>query len=181
MGLKFDRLVVFLDISDVSDESRLYRLLESDVVVDKGTQAGNDEETPAPAKPFTQQLKDLGSSNSILFVSVYKSYLRGLFPRPDAAVNRERSLWTVDPALYEEFGLDGLARSDRFMNELHQLLADNGIELTIAVYPWPNQLVQNDEASRQVFYWTDWAEPRGIQFINHFPTFFDQILRDGTA
>lgn len=159
VGLQFDRLAVYIDVSDAEDESRYYRLTEGDVVVDKDT-PGEDGEA-APAKSFKQRVKDSASGNSILFVGVYKSYLRGLFPRADAAVSKPRSLWTVDPALYEEYGRDGLERSEIYMDKLHELLAARGTELTIAVYPWPDQLVQNDEESKKVAFWRELGRSPG--------------------
>ena len=42
----------------------------------------------------------------------------------------------------------------------------------MAVYPWPDQIFEGDENSRQVTFWKAWAERAGAGFVNLFPPFF---------
>jgi hypothetical protein len=51
-------------------------------------------------------------------------------------------------------------------------LRKRGIKLTIAVYPWPDQIWYNDYNSRQVTHWGSWARENDVNFINLFPAFF---------
>jgi len=59
--------------------------------------------------------------------------------------------WTtrnVDPARYKPLGVDGgIARSLANMERLSDLLASRGIPLTIEVYPWAQQIAQDDRDS----------------------------------
>ncbi len=58
------------------------------------------------------------------------------------------------------------------MTKLSDLLASRGIPLTIVVYPWAQQIAQNDRDSRQVRLWRDFCPGRCKAFINLFPAFF---------
>src|SRR5204863_303284 len=42
----------------------------------------------------------------------------------------------------------------------------------IVVYPWPNQLLNDDRESRQVAIWRDFCVKNCKQFIDAFPAFF---------
>lgn len=212
VGLQFDEVIVYLDISDIEDESKVYRLC-GDIVTQYACQFNDVREF----------LKD----NSILLVGSFKFLqkvgvtreIKSLIgkvhipsndraddkvspqnggispdqpkPRGDSgdapdeidverySVNLERSLWTVDEELYEEYGKYGLEKSEKFMNKLHGLLSEKHIGLTIAVYPWPAQLYYNDKNSKQVVFWRNWADERDVDFVNHFDTFFQERQRLG--
>lgn len=43
--------------------------------------------------------------------------------------------------------------------------------MTIAVYPWPGQVLYDSLDSIQVLYWKKWCAKRNISFINYFPHF----------
>ena len=43
--------------------------------------------------------------------------------------------------------------------------------MTIAVYPWPDQIVHADLYSRQVTFWEKWAKKHSVVFFNFFPSF----------
>ena len=61
-----------------------------------------------------------------------------------------------------------------YMDRLHILLAARGIALSVAVYPWPDQIEFDSVNSRQVQVWKQWCERRRCaHFIDHFPDFFD--------
>src|SRR5262249_39078876 len=64
-----------------------------------------------------------------------------------------------------------------WMSELHELLAQKGIQLSVVVYPWPAQLYHNDSDSLQVALWKSWCKDRCMHFINAFPDFFEYRRR----
>jgi hypothetical protein len=82
--------------------------------------------------------------------------------------------WTFDPRLFEEYGREGLARARERMDALHALLRRHGIRLTIAVYPWPDQILKGDRDSLQERFWRGWAEDKGAAFLDYFPLFIDR-------
>jgi len=58
------------------------------------------------------------------------------------------------------------------MEALAELLRSRGIGLSVAVYPWPFQLIYNDRKSRQVEIWRTFCEKHCTRFIDLFPAVF---------
>jgi hypothetical protein len=71
----------------------------------------------------------------------------------------------------EEYGREGLEKARVHMDALHDLLSRHGIGLSIAVYPWPDQVLLGDRESRQVTYWRAWARQSGVPLLDYFPAF----------
>jgi len=94
--------------------------------------------------------------------------------------NPRRGLWTIDERDYDAFGRDGLRLGSRHMDALAALLRRHGIALTIAVYPWPEQLRYDSAESIQVRYWREWAGRRGVRFVDLFGPFFRNPDRAST-
>ena len=88
-----------------------------------------------------------------------------------------RSIWTVDDELFREYGERGLESAAHYMEKLVKLAREHSIRLTIAVYPWPNQILHNDLDSIHVRFWNDCAERMRVDFLNYFPCF---VQTDGT-
>jgi lysophospholipase L1-like esterase len=178
-GLKFDEMAVFLDISDVEDEARFYHL------DDRGNVALNKDQPGHGAKPVAAQSKRSGSmnyvkekvrDNTVFLYSLLKG-VRSLLPgssggaKEKEGINLDRSLWTVDDALYRAYGEIGIERMKLYMNRLLVLLRSHGIRLLIVVYPWPDQIVREDLDSIHVKIWRDWSEANHVPFLNFFPMF----------
>jgi hypothetical protein len=167
-GLRFDHLVLFLDISDIHDEAVFYDTAEDRVVWIRGP-------TPALREflfEYTTILRNLWE--------VAESNHRRATHDPDAqrteedrrlAANEYRSLWTVDRRALEDYGTAGLQKARRNMDRLHDLLQGYRIGMTLVVYPWPTQILHNDLDSLQVTFWRQWAEERSIGFLDLFPAF----------
>jgi hypothetical protein len=166
-GLKIDNLVVFIDISDVVDEMYIYKLDEQNRVafsyesIEKST------------------VRDWLNQNSSIyrFYVFTKKYFKKQFQKPKSndidLINdtKWRSLWTVNNWAYKEYGQKGQQQMAFYMNKLNEECKKNNIKLTIAVYPWPNQIYYNDLNSIHVKFWNDWALKSNIDFINFFPFF----------
>ena len=90
--------------------------------------------------------------------------------------NYNRSAWTYNQEItgYRDGGVEeGIKNSLLYMKKLHKLLEENEIKLSVAVYPWPGQLLHDQENSLQVKIWKKFCENRCSRFINYFPVFFD--------
>lgn len=167
-GLRFHHLVVFLDISDIHDEAVFYDTKEGRVVWIQG---------PAPAlREFFFEYTTIVRN---LWEGTEKAYHR-ITRAPDTrrteedrryAANEYRSLWTVDPEAFRDYGATGLRKAKRHMGRLHDLLQRHGIGMTLVVYPWPTQILHGDLDSIQVSHWRHWAEQRSVLFIDLFPAF----------
>jgi hypothetical protein len=87
------------------------------------------------------------------------------------------SAWLFSPneleAEYAPLGsAAGIVRSVKNMQALADMLKQEGIPLTIVVYPWPVQLALNDRNSRQVALWRKFCATNCKAFIDASPAFF---------
>ncbi len=178
VGLRFDRLVVFVDVSDIEDEANSYTFdAQGNVVSIEGGWAARQRATRL-RQAQRWSLGDFVSTHTVLLGATrdLASRLRGEEQAVRdwrEALGERRALWTFDDELYREYGAEGLRIAAEHMTELRRLLAAHGIALTVVVYPWPDQLVHRDLDSRQVHAWRDWSAQHDSQFINLFPAFFD--------
>jgi len=84
-----------------------------------------------------------------------------------------RARWTFDQDRYEKFGRFGLVKAAAMMDRILQELRARRIGLTVAIYPWPDQIVVGDRNSVQQRFWRQWAETRGVALVDLFPLFLD--------
>lgn len=181
--LDFDDLFVFIDISDVQNELS-YEQFEP-------------LQFPLLAKLRFDLKKFLRKTSFFFYVltnasrgkedSPFPGELRadGLFPClagiddeliHDEDFLRSLSLWTVDRTIYERFGKRGLLLAKDNMQRLVDLCKKHNISLTIAVYPWPEQIYRRDLESIQVRFWRKFCLDNDIDFINLFPEFIKKEM-----
>jgi len=168
VGLQFDHVMVFLDISDIADEEENYRIREGRVVwigeKDWGIQDFVFE--------YTGLVKNIW-----IVIENIQEYLGedpdGLRAQEDKkyGTNRHRSLWTIREDVFTEYGRGGVQRAIEHMDTLYDLLEQQHIGMTVAVYPWPDQIMNHDLESRQVGIWREWAKQHSVTFLNFFPYF----------
>jgi hypothetical protein len=211
---EFDRLVVFLDISDIQDDAEYYYLDAQNRVksTDKvrlwwSPQAHRDRnsENDQPLRKLKRNLKE----NSIVVCLgdlIKDSVEEQLLPRNETAAQnaqvkltleevlfskygltdfpgvtgKVRSLWTVDEELFASYGAKGLRRASENMDRLVDVVRKNGIDITLVVYPWPDQIVNREINSRQVSFWKAWAKERNVRFIDLFPAFISEEAAEAT-
>lgn len=173
-GLKVDEVVVFIDLSDAQDEV-FYRFDSNENVVDDDSElARREKETGYDHKrSFGEHIARFFDKRTF-----YLSYLffeaKPLFYGSEAqyAVNQRRAVWTVDKQVFDAYAAKGLQNGALHMDMLRALLEKRGIKLTIAVYPWPDQIYYWDTHSIQSVFWKQWAEQRKVAFVDLFPYFF---------
>ena len=170
LGFSIDHVVVMIDISDIYD-STTYTL---------------DRHGNVISRRFRVRVLQFIHDNTIVCAQLsnllYGYYNRAKYwnfegnreaqPSNVIAINHHHSLWTVRDELYRSYGRVGLETESYNLGELTKLLRKRGIKLTIAVYPWPDQIWYNDYNSRQVTHWESWARENDVNFINLFPAFF---------
>lgn len=184
LGLQFQDVVVYLDISDIEDEAKFYRLTDQGTVERLKREPGT---TGIEAdKPTGWSIKRMLRNRTVFSYFLINATHDAFYGRADArqlSTGLARARWTLDEVLFDAYGREGLARAAENMTLLHELLLTHGIGLTIAVYPWPDQIVGNDLDSIQVSYWKEWSDANGVQFLNYFPCFVkedggDSVLED---
>ena len=176
-GVEFDEVIVFIDISDVSDEAHIYEDIDSFGAV---TQRA---ETKVKWRPSF--IDHLLITNSLW--QFCKRMLVGLglygFASVDAIypVDAPRSAWTYknsselssfDKTRYSPLGVEGgIAKEKLKMTLMWEELKDRNIPISVVVYPWPAQVIHDTAESRQVRIWREWCEGRCKRFVSLFPTF----------
>jgi hypothetical protein len=202
VGLVFDELIVFLDVSDIMDEAVLYHLDSTATVRFSLDRAASlkpwalqwiEKETPKGPRGFRVRLKLFLKDNSVVVhvLDALKDRFETTAPAPVTAATAParadrpltdlpQSLWTVRDSLMRTFGREGLALAAEHMDRLAALLRRRGIALTVVVYPWPGQVMYDSVNSIQVTYWSQWAERAGARFIDLFPPFFRDADREAT-
>jgi lysophospholipase L1-like esterase len=175
-GLKFDELVVFIDISDVMDEAINYEMSPTNTVITRQKVINNVNNKQENVSP---NIKKIIRENSILIYKILNFIHDSMFninteDISGVAIWRDASMWTINEHLLKIYGNKGLKSSEFYMDQLHQLLELNDIKLTIAVYPWPDQILGYDLNSLQVKYWRKWAQQKRIDFLNYFPCFINK-------
>jgi hypothetical protein len=171
VGLEFDALVVYIDIGDIEDEVT-YKLDAEGNVVSRPErrvrELSADRRYEFRGFERFQGLKQFLHRNSLVGWSLF-GWLENRFR------NRwhRAGLWTVDEGFFEAYGREGLQRAEENMDRLLGDCRKHGVRLTLAVYPWPDQIRRGDRESRQVVYWRQWAERNGVGFLDYFPRFVD--------
>jgi hypothetical protein len=179
VGLRFDALVVYIDIGDIQDEVTYKLDAEGNVrsrPVRRVQELAADQEHGGRGFFRFPRLKKLLDRNSLLWSHVYVG-LERLFPME----GNRAGLWTVHDDAFAAYGREGLALARENMDRLDDLVRRRGIGLTVAVYPWPDQIRHHDLRSKQVEFWKAWAAGHGAGFIDYFPRFIgpgppDEVL-----
>lgn len=180
-GLKFDEVVLLSDSSDVEDEATSYFCIDDDPKYHAFCTVPVGAVPPAATKrDFLIDHFAITNRVRILLKRWVQSRLGNRRRAIDSDHNRIG--WTTenpDPAHYQPLGVDGgIVRSKQNMTKLSDLLASRGIPLTIVVYPWAQQIAQNDRDSRQIALWRDFCLMRCKAFVDLFPVFFAAADRD---
>ena len=69
----------------------------------------------------------------------------------------------------------GLVSAKSHMTQIALDLHDRDIELTVVVYPWPQQIRAARNPSQAELVWRNWAKNNNIQFISLFPLFVNSF------
>src|SRR5205823_12380008 len=79
---------------------------------------------------------------------------------------------TFDGGLLEAWGKRGLKLADKDMDEVVNICREWRCQMTLIVYPWPDNVVAGDRDSIQVRHWRAWASAHGVRFVDGFAPFF---------
>ena len=195
VNLEFDEVVVFIDISDLHDEISSY-IVKDGKVVERSTKLFLKKNSVKPPTHLKDKIAYF-LKNNFLFIYRVTDFIHDMLK-----LNKQENLkylnnsenpnpwsWMLKPdyfrgnwtwmrfndhhaALIEE----GKALMSNQMDSLLSLLNKNKINLTVAVYPWPNQIYYNDLNSLHVEIWEKWCKENNVRFINFFPEFFSNNL-----
>jgi hypothetical protein len=171
-GVKIDRVAVFVDISDIQDET-WYRVDGQGVVSDLRPPKDNTFERAAA--PFAKA--NLKGTVNIKEFAEHLLEDRAPDPKRDPFTS-PRAAWTYADWTrladdYAPLGVAGaVAQARTDMDRLAALLNERGIPLTVAVYPWPAQMKFDRVDSLQASIWREWCRGKCERFVDAFPAFF---------
>ncbi|MCH7831919.1 MAG: SGNH/GDSL hydrolase family protein [Proteobacteria bacterium] len=193
VGLRFDALVVFLDVSDILNEARDYPLdgegrlivpLEETEALWASLRFLRDNSATARLVSVAYDYASLLTRIAWTRVKIARALGKWLFDVDEMdfwiylTTDLRTSAWTFDDARWRDYGAVGRQRAAAQMDALWSLLQDRGIPLVLAVYPWPDQLFNDPQAPRHQGFWRQWSEDRGVEFISLFPAFTEGKPRD---
>lgn len=175
-GLDADEVIVFLDMSDIQDETfydwgpegQVRSAVSRDWVRYYLTMHG---------EPYwVNWALDRTYVSKILFGMLQRASLPRDVPSRKA-LNSPRALWTIDPFYYESYAKAGLPLALKHMDELKAFLDARSVALKLVIYPWPDQVYRHDLPSKQEAVWKDWAAAHGVPLLDLFP----DIIASGAA
>ncbi len=165
-GLKVDEVFVFIDISDIDDETYYFKCKNSNSVCVKNLKKVSDiNRIKVEEKNFFPLYEEIKIKT--------KEIKRKIKPKVYIyRKNYHRSHWTYSentPKITE-----GIENAKTHMEELYEYLKNKNIPISIAVYPIPGQILHDVETSKQVKIWKEFCTNRCKHFINLFPIFFKE-------
>tara|TARA_B100001063_G_C16692964_1_gene518117 strand:+ start:122 stop:1243 length:1122 start_codon:yes stop_codon:yes gene_type:complete len=178
---KFKHLVVFIDISDLYDDNTFYKLNKDISVSEKNAKQKNLKRRKFLRHnfPLTNYYmyvikmnirlnKDVPPLNSKKPIFNKKAALKGkwTYQDNDKIEGYDESISKTQSEMIES------------MSQLYILLKKNDIKLSLAVYPWPQQLQNNDFNSKHVEMWNDFCQTKCENFINFFPFFSNEVKKN---
>ena len=173
VGLRFDKAIIYIDISDIPDEAIVYSYDEHGILQLKAT----GELSLTPRKKAWQRA---------FYVADFLNQVRlsqKLARKFDPQVFKHytRASWTYDANAsgYGSMGVEGgTQRAKQQIDRLYLILSRHGVALSVGVYPWSKQLLYDSKNSRQVTIWREWCAERCKRFFDHFPAFFRYKEKD---
>lgn len=177
VGLRFDELVVFIDVSDVPDEL-LYSEFIPEHVLEDDPWAGRFEKGPRPLGLLDYSLmgrtlrKNLG----------YDPWKSTRFTDRETGEGFDftnlRDSWAHRPDLQRRWGQVGLDSCIYYMEQLASLCEEHGIRLTLGIYPWPRELETGQMDNLHSATWRSFAREHDLELIDLYPVFAPE---DGEA
>jgi hypothetical protein len=178
-GIRFDEVVIFSDPSDVQDEATSYFCIDDDLRYQRYCDPQDTLPRWARKKSFLETYltvtNAIGMGLKRLLLSLPSSSAENYdvarigWLRPDPNVDRT----------YAPLGVDGgVARSLKNMGALAELLKAHNILMTIVVYPWISQIIENNRNSAQISLWGDFCRQRCRNFVDLYPVFFHAAESD---
>lgn len=170
--LDFDHLIVFIDISDIQDET-FYQDFQpgSDGFRQPGWWQQNSLLARAIARLTSPQPRTNNEFRTDADVNVWMEATDAYQSGGDPEIGRWE--WTIREPLYEQWGRRGLQLAGQHMRKLVDLCRDHEIDLTVVIYPSPVQIFAGDQDSRQVRFWQQFCREQKVTLVNLWPLFFD--------
>ncbi|MCD4731432.1 MAG: hypothetical protein K8R74_12575 [Bacteroidales bacterium] len=183
IGLNFDELIVFIDISDIQNELVFANFnpgkkSAKDIYLVKlkaflSTYSfiyhfiSNSIEDKRRKEFYKKRNKITENPRTDLYYSFFDEF------NDNELIQNEDfhsiGTWYLDIKIFDKWGRKGLILAKWHMVALADLCKHHGIKMTISIHPWPIQIVARDWNSIQVQFWEKFASDYDVNFINFFP------------
>ena len=188
VGLRFNELFVFVDISDIQNElvyekfipnqetwiSEIYENLKVFFRNSSFTCFSVSDILDQRKKRSFYEKRNLLTENQT--TDLYYSFFDNF--SDDALLQTEAfhtiGSWYLDKRLFDRWGRKGLILEKWYMMKLAELCRKHKIDLFVSIHPWPIQIVAGDWNSIQVQFWEKFANDYHIQLINFFDVLFKE-------
>lgn len=170
-GYTTDEVILMLDISDIEDESVIYM----------DWQAHQEQYKENRTNALTPWM-----------ISFIRSRINQLFtddPPSTALPNRPslsdrvidtgkeprkspRGLWTESDSIYQAWGARGVQKCQEKIIEIQSLCKQYDIKFSMAIYPWPQQLMSPKRPSLHQALFTKFAAENVLMLHDLFPVFY---------
>ena len=169
----FSEVVVFIDISDIQDDSVCYKL-EKDIIKRRSNNYSCFQNDKDFGDKFKKKLRLSSQLVNLIQKELIKFNLISYKP-PKKIVNHPRARWTYD---YRKKDFNGLPLEEATkttvnnMKLLSDLLKQNNILLSVAVYPWPGTLKNDKKENKQIQLWKNFCDLNCNNFYDLMEPFF---------
>jgi len=182
-GLRFDRLVLFIDVSDVRDE--LFHKLRPDgysEFIPTGPYTGEVAKKIMRARRFEDAYRWLGrnvENNFALLGALVRNSWQMLKDhygleavKEYSTTNYELLSWPEQPDRHKEMAEEGKKRILGSLGAMLELSRKHGFALTVVSYPWPDQVLQPNLQTPARETWRIWCEANGVPYLSLFEIFW---------
>ena len=186
-GYKFKHMVVYADISDIQDEA-IY--IESNNRIDNN-HVLNNRTFKLVEKNLYREIKDFFKIHfPFTYIHLRKAKQAlieneqpyNVFDKNNIIFKKDfhRGSWTYNQELLFRNKLsvkDMMNKNLYYMERIYNLLKANNIELSVAVYPWPSQILWDKADNNHVSLWRDFCDGKCYVFLDNYENFFKEIDR----
>ena len=176
-GFNFKHIVIFIDISDFYDDTNFYSIDKNFIVKHQDEDKKNLKRKRFLRKHFPITNFYSYVINNITFKKNLEQNKNNLKPEmaPHVMLKGKWSYSKSDSIKHYKMGIaKGHEEMKDVMSKLYETLNKKNIQMSIAVYPWPQQLKNDTLNSIHVEIWRDFCEKKCKNFINYFPIFFEE-------
>jgi hypothetical protein len=171
VGVRFEELYVFIDISDPINELEYEQYLPPESASARAASRLDALLLERSTLYYLLRSTIAGREQVLQWQALHGDHpcwvgRETAIHDPDVESN-----WTLKRRLYNRFAARGLLLAEQNMDRLVELCRRHEIKITLAVYPWPVQVANGDLLSIQVSFWQAFAARQGLELINLFPAF----------
>lgn len=190
VGLDFDELYVFIDISDIQNEYAYEQFHPSTAVarevlpyLDKKLKnlsflyyAVTSIYLERQREKFYKQVskEQIAHNNTVDLYRTFFSHFDNDVLLHNPQFHTTISEWYSDENLYRRWGSKGAELMTLYMKKLVNLCRQHGISMTVTVHPWRTHVMKGEIEDRHTLHWRNFAKENSIGFISFYPLFIDE-------